>query len=80
MPISADRGSGDLRDAVMWQRGLYPHVQCPETRLVAEWKLCWPPIARAIAEGRCIAYAFGVWRDDAFTDLLASAGCRVMNE
>ena len=61
----------------MWQRGLYPTVTCPETRVVAEWHLCWPPIARAIAEHRCVAYAFGVADDDAFTNHLAAAGCTV---
>jgi len=66
-----------FHDAILWQRGLYPKVTCPDVRVVAEWRVCWPPVAAALAKQQCAVYAFGVADDDAFTNYLAGAGCHV---
>ncbi len=68
-----------LHDAIAWNRGWFPTgtAECPEVAVVAEWTMCWPPIAHAIAEGTCIAYAFGVASTDHFTTFMSAAGCQV---
>ena len=64
--------------AVRWNRGTgIARATCPEVAVIAEWQVCWPPIARALAEGTCIAYLFGVATEDYLTEFLSAAGCRV---
>lgn len=47
------------------------------TKQVAEWNICWAPIARDISAGRCVVYSFGIANDDPFTNFMASSGCTV---
>jgi len=44
---------------------------------VAEWNVCWGPVARDISAGRCLIYSFGIAGDDPFTNFMALAGCQV---
>ena len=73
----ANTSAVHFHDAILWQRGLYPKVTCPDVRVIAEWRVCWPPVAAALAKQQCVVYAFGVADDDAFTNYLAGAGCHV---
>jgi len=37
---------------------------------VAEWNICWRPVARDISAGWCIVYSFGIAKDDPFSNFL----------
>jgi len=69
--------SPSYRAALNWYSGAFATAHCPEIGLVAEWKICWPPVARAIADSTCIAYAFGVAKEDFFTEFMSAVGCKV---
>ena len=68
----------DLTASVAWNQGRgIPSGRCDEVRSVAEWRVCWPPVRRALMAGSCLVYSFGIFESDAFTSFMASSGCRV---
>jgi len=77
LPERANLSQDATRALVKWNRGWFKRMSCPEERVIAEWHVCWPPIASAIAQGACIVYAFGVADSDAFVDRMAAIGCQV---
>ena len=63
--------------AVAWHNGLHPSVPCVSTKEFGEWKICWPPVEKAIQENRCVVYSFGYADVDPFADSMAAEGCKV---
>ena len=52
-------------------------VECRSVKRVAEWRICWSPVALAIDWARCVVYSFGIADEDLFTDVMANMGCTV---